>query len=117
MHILVLEESLGESWTRNVCDDLWMLSLAPPADSMGTPGFHGWMVRAGFEIGGNLQEVCSRRNPEPGRAGPSRAVRISPSGCSGVGPHNSHGRALMTRLKIYSENEHPHEAQNLKRVN
>lgn len=85
MHILVLEESLGESWTRNVCDDLWMLSLAPPADSMGTPGFHGWMVRAGFEIGGNLQEVCSRRNPEPGRAGLSRAVRISTSGCSGVG--------------------------------
>ena len=84
-HILGLEESLRESWTRNVCDDLWMLSLVPSADSMGTLGFHGWMVRAGFEIGGNLQEVCSCSNPEPGRADPSHAVRTSASGCSGVG--------------------------------
>lgn len=35
----------------------------------------------------------------------------------GMLPHNTHGRALMKRLKIYSGNEHPHDAQNPKRVN
>lgn len=35
----------------------------------------------------------------------------------GMLPHNKHGRALMKRLKIYAENDHPHQAQNPKRVN
>lgn len=34
----------------------------------------------------------------------------------GMLPHNKHGRALMTRLKIYAGNEHPHAAQNPIRV-
>ncbi len=45
---------------------------------------------------------------------PDRVIR---SAVWGMLPHNKHGRALMTRLKIYAENEHPHEAQNPKRVN
>ena len=48
------------------------------------------------------------------RTYPDRVIR---SAVWGMLPHNKHGRALMTRLKIYSENEHPHEAQNPKRVN
>lgn len=43
--------------------------------------------------------------------------RVIRSAVWGMLPHNKHGRALMTRLKIYAENEHPHEAQNPKRVN
>ncbi len=48
------------------------------------------------------------------RTYPDRVIR---SAVWGMLPHNKHGRALMTRLKIYAENEHPHEAQNPKRVN
>ncbi len=35
----------------------------------------------------------------------------------GMLPHNKHGRALMKRLKIYAENDHPHAPQNPRRVN
>ncbi len=48
------------------------------------------------------------------RTYPDRVIR---SAVWGMLPHNKHGRALMTRLKVYAENEHPHEAQNPKRVN
>ena len=48
------------------------------------------------------------------RTYPDRVIR---SAVWGMLPHNKYGRALMTRLKIYAENEHPHEAQNPKRVN
>ena len=48
------------------------------------------------------------------RSYPDRVIR---SAVWGMLPHNKHGRALMTRLKVYAENEHPHEAQNPKRVN
>lgn len=50
MHTLVLEESLSDIWTRKVCDN------PPSADSVGTPGSHGWMVRGGFEIRGKFSE-------------------------------------------------------------
>lgn len=48
------------------------------------------------------------------RTYPDRVIR---SAVWGMLPHNSYGRALMTRLKIYAENDHPHAAQNPKRVN
>jgi large subunit ribosomal protein L13 len=48
------------------------------------------------------------------RTYPDRVIR---SAVWGMLPHNKYGRALMTRLKVYAENEHPHEAQNPKRVN
>ena len=35
----------------------------------------------------------------------------------GMLPHNRHGRALLRRLKIYAENDHPHAAQNPTKVN
>lgn len=40
---------------------------------------------------------------------PDRVIRHA---VWGMLPHNSLGRQLMTRLKIYAGNEHPHEAQN-----
>lgn len=45
---------------------------------------------------------------------PDRVIR---SAVWGMLPHNSYGRDLMTRLKVYAENEHPHTAQNPKKVN
>ena len=48
------------------------------------------------------------------RTYPYRVIR---SAVWGMLPHNRYGRALMTRLKIYGGNEHPHGAQNPKRVN
>ena len=40
---------------------------------------------------------------------PERVIR---SAVKGMLPHNRLGRHLMTKLKIYSGNEHPHQAQN-----
>jgi large subunit ribosomal protein L13 len=40
---------------------------------------------------------------------PDRVIRRA---VWGMLPHNKNGRALLKRLKIYSGNEHPHEAQN-----
>jgi large subunit ribosomal protein L13 len=40
---------------------------------------------------------------------PERVIR---SAVWGMLPHNSLGRKLLKRLKIYAGNEHPHEAQN-----
>ena len=48
------------------------------------------------------------------RTYPDRVIR---SAVWGMLPHNRYGRDLMTRLKIYAGNEHPHGAQNPKRVN
>ena len=48
------------------------------------------------------------------RTYPDRVIRHA---VWGMLPHNKHGRALLARLKIYAESEHPHEAQNPTRVN
>lgn len=48
------------------------------------------------------------------RTYPDRVIR---SAVWGMLPHNRYGRSLMTRLKIYAENDHPHAAQNPKRMN
>ncbi len=44
---------------------------------------------------------------------PDRVIRAA---VWGMLPHNKLGRQLIKRLKIYAGNEHPHEAQNPKRV-
>ena len=43
--------------------------------------------------------------------------RVMKSAVWGMLPHNSHGRELMKRLKLFAGNEHLHDAQNPKRVN
>lgn len=48
------------------------------------------------------------------RTYPDRVIRAA---VWGMLPHNKVGRDLMTRLKIYAENDHPHAAQNPTRMN
>jgi large subunit ribosomal protein L13 len=48
------------------------------------------------------------------RTYPDRVIRAA---VWGMLPHNKVGRELMTRLKVYAENEHPHTAQNPTRMN
>lgn len=48
------------------------------------------------------------------RTYPDRVIRAA---VWGMLPHNKVGRELMTRLKVYAENEHPHAAQNPTRMN
>jgi len=40
---------------------------------------------------------------------PERVIRAA---VWGMLPHNSHGRKLLKRLKVYAGNDHPHQAQN-----
>ena len=47
----------------------------------------------------------------------TRPERVIQSAVWGMLPHNRHGRALLRRLKIYAENDHPHAAQNPTKVN
>jgi large subunit ribosomal protein L13 len=39
---------------------------------------------------------------------PTRPIEIA---VKGMLPHNSRGRAMVRRLKVYAEGTHPHEAQ------
>ncbi len=48
------------------------------------------------------------------RTYPDRVIRAA---VWGMLPHNKVGRDLMTRLKVYAENDHPHAAQNPTRMN
>ncbi len=48
------------------------------------------------------------------RTYPDRVIRAA---VWGMLPHNSHGRALLKRLRIFAGNDHPHGAQNPKSVN
>lgn len=43
--------------------------------------------------------------------------RVIESAVWGMLPHNKHGRALLKRLKVYAGNDHPHAAQNPRKVN
>jgi len=38
--------------------------------------------------------------------------RVIKAAVWGMLPHNSHGRKLLKRLKVYAGNDHPHQAQN-----
>jgi large subunit ribosomal protein L13 len=42
----------------------------------------------------------------------NRPERVIRAAVWGMLPHNKLGRQLITRLKIYAGNEHPHAAQN-----
>ena len=55
---------------------------------------------------GGLKTV-NLRDQMKGR--PDRVIRAA---VWGMLPHNKLGRRLITRLKIYAGNEHPHDAQN-----
>ncbi len=59
---------------------------------------------------GGLKTVSLRTQM---RVHPDRVIRAA---VWGMLPHNKLGRRLIKRLKIYSGNEHPHQAQNPKSV-
>ena len=80
--------------------------LAIPAKKMIEKNYYH---HSGFP--GGLKETSLK---EMMRTYPDRVIR---NAVWGMLPHNSYGRDLMTRLKVYAENDHPHAAQNPKPVN